>query len=67
MRRCAQGAIAGYIGFDLTADSLHVGHMIPIMLLRLFQKHGHKPVAAGRRRHHPHRRSVLPARRRASC
>ncbi|HQT46725.1 MAG: tyrosine--tRNA ligase [Acidocella sp. 20-63-7] len=42
---CAQGAIAGYAGFDLTADSLHVGHMIPIMLLRLFQKHGHRPVA----------------------
>jgi tyrosyl-tRNA synthetase len=42
---CAQGPIAGYAGFDLTADSLHVGHMIPIMLLRLFQKHGHKPVA----------------------
>ncbi|WP_297442589.1 tyrosine--tRNA ligase [Acidocella sp.] len=42
---CATGSIAGYAGFDLTADSLHVGHMIPIMLLRLFQKHGHKPVA----------------------
>jgi tyrosyl-tRNA synthetase len=42
---CAQGSIAGYAGFDLTADSLHVGHMIPIMLLRLFQRHGHKPVA----------------------
>src|SRR6202789_3481160 len=42
---CAQGRIAGYAGFDLTADSLHVGHMIPIMLLRLFQRHGHRPVA----------------------
>ncbi|MDE2240333.1 MAG: tyrosine--tRNA ligase [Rhodospirillales bacterium] len=42
---CASGAIAGYAGFDLTADSLHVGHMIPIMLLRLFQRHGHRPVA----------------------
>jgi tyrosyl-tRNA synthetase len=39
------GPVAGYIGFDLTADSLHVGHMIPLMLLRLLQKHGHKPVA----------------------
>ena len=37
--------VAVYIGFDLTADSLHVGHMIQIMLLRLLQKHGHKPVA----------------------
>ncbi len=42
---CLAGAIAGYAGFDLTAESLHVGHMIPIMLLRLFQKHGHRPVA----------------------
>ncbi|MDE2459598.1 MAG: tyrosine--tRNA ligase, partial [Rhodospirillales bacterium] len=42
---CAADAIAGYAGFDLTADSLHVGHMIPIMLLRLFQRHGHRPVA----------------------
>ncbi len=42
---CASGSIAGYAGFDLTADSLHVGHMIPIMLLRLFQRHGHRPVA----------------------
>lgn len=42
---CAQGSLTAYIGFDLTADSLHVGHMIPIMLLRLFQRHGHRPVA----------------------
>jgi tyrosyl-tRNA synthetase len=42
---CAAGRMAGYAGFDLTADSLHVGHMIPIMLLRLFQRHGHRPVA----------------------
>ncbi len=39
------GPVAGYIGFDLTADSLHVGSMVPIMLMRLMQKHGHKPVA----------------------
>jgi len=39
------GRVSAYAGFDLTADSLHVGHMIPIMLLRLFQKHGHRPVA----------------------
>jgi tyrosyl-tRNA synthetase len=39
-----EGPVAAYAGFDLTADSLHVGHMIPIMLLRLLQKHGHKPV-----------------------
>ncbi|MDR0581102.1 MAG: tyrosine--tRNA ligase, partial [Holosporaceae bacterium] len=34
----------GYLGFDITAKSLHVGHLIPIFLLRLFQKHGHKPI-----------------------
>ncbi len=38
------GAITGYIGFDLTADSLHVGSMVQIMLLRLMQRHGHRPV-----------------------
>jgi tyrosyl-tRNA synthetase len=39
------GPVAGYTGFDPTADSLHVGSLTQIMLLRLFQKHGHKPVA----------------------
>jgi tyrosyl-tRNA synthetase len=39
------GPVAGYIGFDPTADSLHVGSLTQIMLLRLLQKHGHKPVA----------------------
>lgn len=34
----------GYIGFDCTADSLHVGSMVPIMLLRWLQKCGHKPI-----------------------
>ena len=33
-----------YIGFDCTADSLHVGSLMPIMLLRWFQKSGHKPI-----------------------
>jgi tyrosyl-tRNA synthetase len=39
------GVVSGYIGFDCTADSLHVGHMVQIMLLRLLQRHGHRPVA----------------------
>ena len=39
------GMVSGYIGFDCTADSLHVGHMMQIMLLRLMQRHGHRPVA----------------------
>ena len=35
----------GYVGFDPTADSLHIGNLVPIMLLTHFQKAGHKPVA----------------------
>ena len=42
--RLKQGPVAGYIGFDATADSLHVGSLVQIMLLRLMQKTGHKPV-----------------------
>lgn len=38
------GPIGAYIGFDCTADSLHVGNLMQIMMLRLLQKHGHKPV-----------------------
>ncbi len=38
------GPIAAYAGFDCTADSLHVGSLVQIMLLRLLQKHGHRPV-----------------------
>ena len=36
--------IKGYIGFDCTAESLHVGSLLQIMCLRLMQKHGHKPI-----------------------
>ncbi|PPR15827.1 MAG: Tyrosine--tRNA ligase [Alphaproteobacteria bacterium MarineAlpha9_Bin7] len=36
--------IVGYIGFDCTADSLHVGSLVPIMLLRHLQQAGHRPV-----------------------
>lgn len=35
----------GYVGFDPTADSLHIGNMIPVMLLVHFQRAGHKPMA----------------------
>ena len=38
------GPTTGYIGFDCTADSLHVGSLVQIMLLRLMQRHGHRPV-----------------------
>ena len=40
-----QGGGGGYIGFDCTADSLHVGSLVQIMLLRMMQKHGLRPVA----------------------
>ncbi len=33
-----------YVGFDITAKSLHVGHLLPIFTMRLFQKCGHKPI-----------------------
>lgn len=39
------GTVAGYIGFDPTGDSLHVGHLFQVMMLRLLQRHGHRPVA----------------------
>jgi tyrosyl-tRNA synthetase len=39
------GARAAYIGFDCTADSLHIGHLLQVMLLRWWQKTGHKPIA----------------------
>ncbi len=37
--------VAGYIGFDPTADSLGIGNMVPVMMLLHFQKAGHKPIA----------------------
>jgi tyrosyl-tRNA synthetase len=39
------GTRTAYIGFDCTADSLHVGHLLQIMLLRWWQKTGHQPIA----------------------
>jgi len=38
------GRVCAYIGFDLTADSLHVGSLVQIMILRLLQQHGHQPL-----------------------
>ncbi|MFN3917263.1 MAG: tyrosine--tRNA ligase [Flavobacteriales bacterium] len=40
-----QGKISGYIGFDPTADSLHIGHLTQVMTLVHFQQAGHKPIA----------------------
>ena len=41
----AAGPITGYIGFDPTADSLHVGSLLPLMALARFQRAGHSPIA----------------------
>ncbi len=41
---CNKKSISGYIGFDCTAKSLHVGSLLQIMILKLMQKHGHKPI-----------------------
>lgn len=39
------GSITLYCGFDPTADSLHIGHLLPVMMLRRFQLQGHRPIA----------------------
>ena len=41
---CAHGVPVAYIGFDATADSLHVGSLLQIMMLRHLQKAGGKPI-----------------------
>jgi tyrosyl-tRNA synthetase len=43
--RLAAGPITLYAGFDPTADSLHVGHLVPLIALRRFQMEGHHPIA----------------------
>ncbi|MBX6375605.1 MAG: tyrosine--tRNA ligase [Acetobacteraceae bacterium] len=42
--RLRAGPVTAYVGFDCTADSLHVGHLLSIMLLRLFQRTGNRPI-----------------------
>jgi tyrosyl-tRNA synthetase len=42
--RLHAGRVVTYVGYDCTADSLHVGSLVSIMLLRLFQRCGHKPI-----------------------
>ena len=41
---CNNQSIAAYIGFDCTASSLHVGSLLQIMVLKLMQKNGHRPI-----------------------
>ncbi|MDR1887731.1 MAG: tyrosine--tRNA ligase [Prevotellaceae bacterium] len=40
-----KGMMTAYIGFDPTADSLHIGHLVGVMMLKHFQLYGHKPIA----------------------
>ena len=40
----AQGMATAYVGFDPTADSLHIGHLVGVMILKHFQRCGHKPI-----------------------
>ncbi len=42
--RAQAGRVTGYIGFDMTADSLHIGSLVQIMVLRWMQKTGHRPI-----------------------
>lgn len=44
-RRLAEGPTTLYAGFDPTADSLHVGNLVPLLALRRFQLAGHRPIA----------------------
>ena len=44
VNKTLEKSTSGYIGFDCTSDSLHAGSLLPLMLLRIFQKFGHKPI-----------------------
>ena len=43
--RLSKGRVTAYVGFDPTADSLHVGSLVPVMALAWLQRHGHTPIA----------------------
>ncbi|MCI6279358.1 MAG: tyrosine--tRNA ligase [Bacteroidales bacterium] len=40
-----KGMVSGYVGIDPTADSLHIGHLVGVMMLRHLQRAGHRPIA----------------------
>ena len=46
-RAFAEGIVTAYVGFDPTAPSLHVGHMLGMMMLGAIQRFGHRPIALG--------------------
>jgi tyrosyl-tRNA synthetase len=43
-KAACEGVVTAYVGYDCTADSLHIGHLISIMMLRWLQKTGHRPI-----------------------
>lgn len=44
-KHLTENEVTLYCGFDPTADSLHIGHLVPLVMLKRFQKAGHKPIA----------------------
>ncbi|MGI6355381.1 MAG: tyrosine--tRNA ligase [Lentisphaerae bacterium] len=44
-KRLAEGPATFYVGFDPTGNSLHIGHLLPVMAMRWLQKAGHRPIA----------------------
>lgn len=44
-KKLSEGPISLYCGFDPTADSLHIGHLLPVLMLRRFQEAGHRVIA----------------------
>lgn len=44
-KHLAENEVTLYCGFDPTADSLHIGHLVPLIMLKRFQKAGHRPIA----------------------
>ena len=44
-QQLGEGKVTLYCGFDPTADSLHLGHLVPVLILKRFQEAGHKPIA----------------------
>ncbi|WP_079479403.1 tyrosine--tRNA ligase [Halobacillus salinus] len=44
-KHLSENQVTLYCGFDPTADSLHIGHLLPLMMLKRFQKAGHRPIA----------------------
>ena len=46
-RAFEEGTVTAYVGFDPTAPSLHVGHLLSIMMLASLQRFGHRPIALG--------------------